>query len=345
MTDESPRAGPLPEPYAGETYYDQPSLKPAHWDWTVSTYIYLAGLGGAAQSLAALAQSVDRRQFAGMIRNARHLGTATAAVGAALLVLDLKTPKRWYNMLRIVRLTSPMSFGSYILSAFGGLSAVTSLSELVGRQGLAGRLLDRIAGLAQVGAGVTGAGAGTYTASLLSATSTPFWAATPRHLGVLFGTSAIACAAAALSIGERLAGRHATGRRLDDIAALATLAHFATSLHWPRRRVRRGLPEDVTRSSPGRTLETGDLLLAGAVPLAAYTLNRLVTNNRGASLSVVGSAAILLGGLMLRHGMLYQGHETAKQPRTAFAFAQPEHLPRRRSGRRARRRLGAGELT
>jgi protein NrfD len=342
MTDESPRPRHLPEHGAGPTYYDQPSLKPAHWDWTVSTYIYLAGLGGAAQALAALARQIDRRQFAGMIKNARHLGTATAAVGAALLVLDLKTPKRWFNMLRIVRFTSPMSFGSYLLSAFGGLSALTSLSELVGRQGLAGRLLDRIAGLAQIGAGITGAGAGTYTASLLSATSTPFWAATPRHLGVLFGTSAVACAAAALAIGERLAGRHATGRRLDDIAALATLAHFATSLHWPRRRARRGLPEDVTRSSPGRTLETGDLLLAGAVPLAAYGLNRLATNNRGATLSVFGSAAILIGGLMLRHGALKLGNETARQPRTAFAFAQPEQLPGSRSTAGGRRRLGPG---
>lgn len=323
----------LARPYSGETYYERAPLKPAHWDWTVSSYIFLAGLGGAAQGLATLARFADARQFAGLVRNARHLGTAASALGAALLVLDLKTPGRWYNMLRIVRPTSPMSFGSYILTAFGGLSAFTSFSEMVGRRGLVGRMLARLAGIAQIGAGVTGAGASTYTASLLSATSSPFWAATPRHLGVMFGTSAVACAAAALSLGERWAGRHASGRRLDDIAFFATAAHLLASLSWTRRLKREGIPEAVTSSPSGRTLNTGEMLVAGAVPLAAYALNRVATSNRDPALSVIGSVAILAGGLMLRHGALGLGKETAEQPRTYFGRAQPAEAPRLRDRR------------
>ena len=322
-------------PYAGQSYYDQPPLKPAHWDWTVSTYIYLAGLGGAAQSLAAIAGIKDRRRFAGVIRNARYLGTVASAIGSALLIKDLKTPRRWYNMLRVLRTTSPMSFGTYILGVFGGLSAFATLSERVGRRGLLGRALARLADVAQLGAGITGAGASTYTGALLSSTSTPFWSATPRHLGVLFGTSAMACAAAALSLGERFAGRAGNARRLDEIALLATVAHLLTSLHWPRRRAKRGIPDGVTRSRQGSVLESGDLLLAGAVPLAAYGLNRLLTGGRGMPLSVLGSAAVLVGGFMLRHGALSVGLESTRQPATYFRHAQPDQLQARHGGRPA----------
>src|SRR3546814_3648346 len=101
-------------------------------------------------------------------------------------------------MLRIFRPTSPMSFGSYILTAFGGFSALTLLGEFVDGRGRLGRAAEAAAEKALAGAAVTGAAASTYTVALFSATSTPYWASAPRHFCVLFASSAVASVAAAL---------------------------------------------------------------------------------------------------------------------------------------------------
>src|SRR3546814_3565955 len=63
------------------------------------------------------------------------------------------------------RPTSPMSFGSYILTAFGGFSALTLLGEFVDGRGRLGRAAEAAAEKAQAGAAVTGAAASTSTAA------------------------------------------------------------------------------------------------------------------------------------------------------------------------------------
>ena len=160
-------------PWRGETYYGVPSVRRSHWGWKVGTYIGLGGMAGSAQIVALLARGRDRH---GALRRQAHwLGSVASAVGAVLLVVDLKTPHRFANMLRIVRPTSPMSLGTWILSGFGLASAVGTVAELFGAR--------RLARAAQVPAAIGGAGMSVYTAALLSATSTPLWAAEPRVMG------------------------------------------------------------------------------------------------------------------------------------------------------------------
>lgn len=312
--------------YDGRTYYDQPALKPSPWNWTVSTYTFLSGLSGAAEGLGLLVRHVDQHAYRGAVRNAHMVSVAGSAVGAALLIADLRTPQRWYNMLRIFRSTSPMSFGTYILSAFGAFSGVAGLAELAGRRNPPVRGARLAADTAQVGAAVTGAGAATYTAAVLSATSTPLWAATPGCLGAKFAASSIAAAAAALSIGERLGGRHETSRRLDDVAALATAAHVCVSVATHMRRRTTGVGEEMAGSREMRALNIADFVVAGALPLAAYGLNRF-TEARSPGLSIAGSMAVLAGGALVRHLTMKAGMESARRPRAQFAFAQPRNLP------------------
>jgi protein NrfD len=338
------RQQPLPEGtgagrhYRGESYYGMPPLKPSPWDWTVSGYIFLAALSGSAQALAYVGQRIDRAAYGGVRRTARALATAGSAAGAVLLIIDLRTPQRWYNMLRIFRPTSPMSFGSYILTAFGGLSALTLLGELMGGRGRLGRAAEAMADKAQAGAAVTGAAASTYTAALLSATSTPYWAAAPRHLGVLFASSAVASGAAALSMGERLSGRAHTSRRLDSVAALATVVHVATAFDARRRLARAGMPEQLEQQSAGHILKVSEFVLAGALPLAAYALNRR-RGGRSAGLSVAGSASLLAGAWLFRHSLLKIGMESAKDPQAQFRLAQPQARRRRAEPPKKPRRL------
>ena len=110
----------------GPTYYGRPQLKSAPFDnWVVGGYIFLAGLSGSAMLISGVAEARSGRRAAGMARHGRYLSLLAPTIGAALLVYDLHTPKRFYNMMRIAKKTSPMSIGTWILLAFTG-AAFTS---------------------------------------------------------------------------------------------------------------------------------------------------------------------------------------------------------------------------
>lgn len=311
----------LPDAWRGESYHGQPPLKNPQWDWKVSGYIAVAATAGAAQALAWVGSLRDRAAFRGARRNANLMGLAGTATGSALLIADLKTPRRFYNMLRILRPTSPMSFGTYILGAFGITSAAAALGDLPSARGPAMR---RVANAAQAGAALSGAGAATYTAALMSATSNPYWAAAPRSLGAQFATSAVASGAAALALGERAGGRSETAERLEAVAAVASVAHLVTGVIAKEARRRAGVePAVEDRSQPH---EVADLVLAGAAPLAGYALNRAM-GGRAPAAAVAGSLALLAGGFAMRHGILDTGKTAARRPAAAFGLAQPRNLP------------------
>ena len=153
--------------------------------------------------------------------------SAGSVVGAALLIIDLHTPTRFYNMLRIFRPTSPMSIGSYVLTSFGALSALLAAAQL--RRDLGGEPsgFDTLARAAQIPAAVTGAAMSTYTGALLAATSTPLWAALPKLLPAAFGASAMASAAAALSLLTAGGSEHETLHRVELVASAVELVLVA----------------------------------------------------------------------------------------------------------------------
>lgn len=321
---------PLPTSHREHGYYGLPPLKGPHWDWKVSGYIAVAGVSGAAQALAWLGRLRDRRAFRGALRNARMLAVAGTAAGTALLIADLKTPRRFYNMLRILRPTSPMSLGTYILGAFGACSAVAALGEVSAARRRPA--LRRAADVAQAGAAFSGAGAATYTAALLAATSTPYWAAAPSALGAEVATSSLAGGAAVLALGERAAGRHRTAEQLESVAALASVAHLGASHLADRRRREVGVDQAMTDHPDRRQLRTADLVLAGAVPLAAYALSR-PHGHRASAAAVVGSLAVLAGTWLVRDAMLRTGKASTRRPEAAFRLAGARQLPRPRRSR------------
>ena len=122
--------GPLAAGLTGATYYGLPAVKPSPWEWHTGAYLFVGGLGGGAQIIAGIAEAAAGARMRAVVRNARYLALAASAVGGALLIADLKTPKRWYNMLRIFRPTSPMSIGTYVLTSFGATESMPSVSPL-----------------------------------------------------------------------------------------------------------------------------------------------------------------------------------------------------------------------
>ncbi len=178
----SSRDVPIPSrgPEQPTTYYGRPALKPSLYGWTVALYIFIGGLAGTAQILATAADLVGMRDSA-VVPAGRIIALAGAVLGGILLIVDLHTMRRFYNMLRIFRLTSAMSIGTYVLMTFGFWSLVALCAQFAG--------LRWLAALGGVIASVAGWGMMTYTAALLSSTSTPLWAAAPRLLAVRFAAS------------------------------------------------------------------------------------------------------------------------------------------------------------
>jgi len=328
---------PAVEEWTGETYYGQSSVKPSPFEWKVALYVYVAGPAGSSQIIATLADRLGDERDETIVRNGRTLALVGAAIGAPLLIIDLKTPERFYNMLRIYRTSSPMSFGSYILTGFGLTSGLVALGHLMGERRRDGSRspMRRAADMAQVPAAFLGAGMSTYTAAMLSATSTPLWAASPRAMAVQFGTSSMATAAAALSLGEQIAGNPENCRRLDGLAAISAASELVASALAERRHHEVGVGETLREGPVGTSYKAGALALGLGVPLACHTINALKKRpSRG--LSVLGSLALLAGGMVMRQAIFEAGNKSAKRPDDYFRLTQraPEGArPRRRVDR------------
>lgn len=306
----------------GVTYYGRPMVKHSPWDWTVGAYIFVGGLSGGCQMLAGIARLREGEAADPMVRNARFIATAGSAIGAALLVIDLKTPHRWYNMLRIFRPTSPMSIGSYVLTTFGAASAVGAASEVVGQGSGGGRALRRLADGAQFPAALSGAVLSTYTAALLASTSTPLWAAASLPMAGHFAASAMAAGAAALSLGERAAGRSESADRLDRVALVATLVDTVFTVAADRRARAHGVQGSVDGSERSPLGKPGALALGCAVPVACHLIDRM-TGRRSPVLSTIASLAILAGGYIAKSSVIEAGNRSADRPEDYARLTRP----------------------
>ena len=307
-------------PWKGPTYYGREQLKPPPFNKVfVGTYIFLSGLSGATAVISAIVNRRHGLDTRATVRHGRLLSLLAPSIGAGLLIADLHTPKRFYNMLRVAKATSPMSIGSWILVAFSALAGMTAVAEVSDKR--AGRLawLRCAARISEVPAAAVGVGLSTYTAALLSATSNPLWAAAPRALAARFGSSAMASGAAALSLME---WRPRTRRRLDALAVAALSAELAATLCSHQAYRHRGV-DGALDGSWGQLETFGTTGLGVALPLVLYALSPGEPRHR---LSSIASWATLLGSAALRIGVLGQGARAAARPDVSFRFSQPSNL-------------------
>jgi protein NrfD len=323
-----PRSG-----WTGPTYYGRPQLKAAPFNKVVvGTYIFLAGLSGASAVLAAIADRAHGLAARGVMRRGRYLSLLTMTVGPLLLIFDLHTPKRFYNMLRIAKGTSPMSIGTWTLMAFSGFAGISAVAQFISDHV---PLFGRLRGLArrsQIPAAAAGAGLATYTASLLSATSTPAWAAAPNALAARFGASSMASAASALLLGETSGQMR---RTLETLACMALVVEAIATKEAAKAQRDRGIAM-VSSDVWGAVEQAGAIDLGLMLPLGLYTASRILGANR--SLSDAASLAVLTGSLILRISTLGMGADSAKRPEVSLRFSQPPRLAERRRGTRPRRR-------
>ncbi len=324
--DEKPETGQdahdtikRPGKWDGPTYYGRSQLKPAPFNnWVVGGYIALAGLSGASAIIGAAAEATQGRAARPLARRARYLSLLAPTVGSALLVWDLHTPQRFYNMLRVAKRTSPMSIGTWILLAFTGPALLGGAAQFVADRRPHLRWPWRVARAAQVPAAVTGFGLCTYTASLLAATSTPLWAAAPQSLAVRFGASSIAAGAAALSLRER---SPRTRRALDALSVAALAAELAATVRSHQTYEAKGV-EEALQGTWGKVEALGVTGAGAILPLGLKLAGMMFGGPR----SPLAAFAVLGGSLLLRVSLMEAGDASAARPEVSFRFAQPRNL-------------------
>jgi formate-dependent nitrite reductase membrane component NrfD len=309
--------------YQGPTYYGRAQLKPSPFNnWVVGGYVFLAGLSGGAALISAIADAVRPVGAAGAVRRGRYLAMLAPLIGPVLLIEDLRTPSRFYNMLRVAKGTSPMSIGTWILMAFSAFAGLGAAAQFVSDR--LGWLWPRRAARAtQVPAAIAGAGLATYTAGLLSATSTPLWAAAPQSLAVRFGASSVAAAGAALSLAER----SARTRRALDAITVAALATELAATEASHRSYRQAGVADALDGAWGQVEKIGATGLGAMLPLGLLVAS-LALGRRAGRLSQAASLATLAGSALLRVSIMGAGDDSARRPEISFRFSQPDNLPR-----------------
>jgi hypothetical protein len=169
------------------SYYGQPVIKRPVWKWEIPWYFFSGGLGGGSAGLAYLAQIRGNDVLA---RRAWAAALAGLAVSPGLLISDLGKPRRFLNMLRVFKVSSPMSVGSWILSGAGSATGVAAVNAWTGA-------FEGAATVAQPAAALLGLPVSTYTGALVADTAIPVWHEARWALPFLFGAGAAASAGAA----------------------------------------------------------------------------------------------------------------------------------------------------
>jgi len=263
------------------------------WSWEIPWYFFTGGLTGASSTLAAGARLAGNHTLA---RRAALTALAGTLVNPALLVSDLGRSERFLNMLRMVKVTSPMSVGSWILSAHGGVSTLAGLSELTGRAPRGGRA-------AELAAGVVGTALATYTALLVADTAVPVWHEARRELPFVFGGGAMASAGAAAAMVAPVGGA-GPARRLALVGSVLELG----SAQLMERRL--GELAEPYKEGSVATLKRASLGLTAAGTGLLWGAGR-----RSRLAAIAGGAATLAGAVCERWAVFRAGFASARDPK------------------------------
>jgi formate-dependent nitrite reductase membrane component NrfD len=294
------------------SYYGRPIVKPPVWTWEVPAYFFTGGVAGASSVLHGLGRLAGRDRLA---RTSLLVGAAAELISPILLISDLGRPERFLNMLRVFKVTSPMSVGSWVLLVSGSATSTSAALELLGR-------LKRVKAVAETVSFLSGAPLTTYTGTLIANTAIPAWHEARHELPWLFGASASASAGAAtaLLLPPADAG---PARRLAIGGAVGELAYTRLM----ERRL--GFVGEVYKQGEaGRAAKLAKACTALGAGVLAWR------GGRSRAAAVAGSAFVLVGGLALRWSVYKAGFQSAEDPRYTV-IPQRERAARRVEATRA----------
>ncbi|MEV5704907.1 NrfD/PsrC family molybdoenzyme membrane anchor subunit [Actinoallomurus sp. NPDC052274] len=282
----------VPEPEF-TSYYGRPVLKAPVWKaLDIAGYLFLGGLAGGSSVLAAGAEVTGRPHLA---RGARIGAAGAISISLVALVHDLGRPGRFVNMLRVLKWTSPMSVGSWLLSAYAPAAGAAAVSAVTGR-------LPRTGTAAAMAAAVAGPAVAAYTGVLIADTAVPGWHEAHRELPYLFVSSA-AAAAGGLGLLVAPLEESVPARRMGAAGGAAELL----VAHYMRRRM--GVVAEAYETGRARVLMRAAEALTGAGAVAA------ALGRRDRRVSAAAGAALLAGSALTRFGVFEAGMISSSDPK------------------------------
>jgi len=305
------------------TYYGVPPIHKPHWKWLIISYFFLGGLSGGSYVVATAAELFGTREDHDTARIGRYLALLSILPCPILLILDLGRPERFLNMLRVLKLRSPMSLGTWGLLTYSGIATLSTAAQAardgwrVGPSGFLRSVPGRFVGALGAPFAMF---VGGYTGVLLGATAVPLWAKNARLLGPLFLSSALAVSSAAISlILALLPGQRHTA--LDRLRRAETVASMAEMFCVAAVHLNSGpLGKPLVEGRLGRLHLAGSVGLGILLPFALHAVaTRLRLPHR--PVVILASLASLTGGFIMKYAVVMAGHASADDPAATFEYA------------------------
>src|SRR6266566_782604 len=308
------------------SYYDYPVLKAPVWRWEIIWYFFFGGLAAGCYVIASIAVLFGSHEDRAVVRAGYYLSLLSLLPCPVLLIKDLGRPERFLHMLRIFKVKSPMSMGTWGLVSFSLFSGITALIQAA-RDGILGRwwgprLLAALPqSLLAIPGSALGAFLGGYTGVLLTATSIPLWSRS-KVLGAIFISSAVSTSSALISLVLRLTRTPSRVlhklERLEWVALLVEMIGLFAFLRGTGRAAR-----PLVGTAPEEHGRTFWSFVAGGglvLPWLLQTLSLLVgrSGKRRSGRGIVISLLVLMGGYFLRRTMIEAGHTSSSDARTTL---------------------------
>ena len=288
------------------SYYGRPVVRASPWEADIPLYLFLGGVASTSSLLAAGCDLTGRTE---LCRASRITATVTIGVSFAALVHDLGRPARFHHMLRVAKYTSPMSVGTWLLSAYAPFVGIAVASEARGllpaglRDGVVGRVLPGAGRAAGVVAALVAPTVASYTAVLLADTATPSWHEAYRQLPFVFVGSAAAAGGGMGLVNGPLAQTGPAQRMAVGGAVLELVMSH-------RMEAAMGLAaEPLHQGRAGSYYRAAKALTAAGAVLAA-TVGR-----RHRAAAVLAGATLVAGSFCTRFAVFHAGQQSAKDPR------------------------------
>jgi hypothetical protein len=275
------------------SYYGRPVVKETVWGPDIPSYLFLGGLAGASSALAAGAHLTGHAELA---RAAKTGAAGAISLSMVALVHDLGRPARFINMLRVFKVTSPMSVGTWIVSGYTPMALAAAAAAVT-------RKLPRAGLAATLAAAALGPAVASYTSVLLGDTAAPAWHEAHRELPFVFVGSASTAAGGLgmLAVRPQQAGQAAR------LAVLGAAGETIAKTLMMRRLGADG-GEPYRQGRAGKLLQAADLLLAAGTAGAVLAARNKVV-------APLAGTALMAASALTRFGIFEAGRASARDPK------------------------------
>ncbi len=284
------------------------------WSWMVAIYLFLGGLGGGAYVVGAIG-SLCGPAYLQITKWGLIISWPSLAIGSLFLLAHLGSPGRFLLAAANVG-TSWISRGTFFVTFFMLISFIHFAGYVWPSDYVKNLALNQQMFLSVVGI-LLGIGVMVYTGALLSGSKgVPFWRT--AALPILFMFSALVTGLFATLLGvlffeeaithnaQRLIALTAAGLVLIELVLVFFFLHSAYRVQETR--------ESVARILRNQSFIWGDLIFGLILPLILM-LSFYFSSSKGEinsfkAMAIVSAIFALLGGLLLRHGILHEGLKT-----------------------------------